>query len=78
MMTRRRARKWVIFLLLMLAVGYILFAFKTDAFIITEDPNFRIWFWENRTTDLFIQVALIFAGVLGVVIILDSGKEVPK
>lgn len=77
-MTRRRARAWIIFLVLIMAAGYIMFVIKTDVPVAAEGPVFRIWFWENRTTDLFIQVALIFAGVLGVVIILDSGKEDPK
>jgi len=77
-MTRRRARVWIIFLMLIMVAGFIIFAIKTEGSEAVEGTDFRIWLWENRTTDLFIQVALIFAGVLGVVIILDSGKEDPK
>jgi len=34
------------------------------------DPGFRTWFWEQRALDLAVQVALVFAGALGIAAIL--------
>ena len=74
-MTRRDQIAWLIFCLILLAAGYLLFmlfggeAANTDAF------NFRIWFWSNRTIDLFVQVELLFAGALGVSVIFSSMKD---
>ena len=40
-----------------------------------EDAAFRAWFWERRTLDLLVQVALIFAGALGVAALLPGYQE---
>ena len=34
------------------------------------EPGFRTWFWEQRALDLAVQVALVFAGALGIAAIL--------
>jgi hypothetical protein len=40
-----------------------------------EPSVFRDWLWERRGLDLLIQVALIFAGTLGVAAILPNTRE---
>jgi hypothetical protein len=43
------------------------------------DPDsFRTWLWERRALDLLVQVALVFAGTLGVAAILPNPREVPS
>ncbi len=36
---------------------------------------FREWFWEQRSLDLLVQVALIFVGALGVAAVLPKHDE---
>jgi hypothetical protein len=36
---------------------------------------FRTWFWEQRTFDLLAQIALIFAGAVGVSAVLPRDRE---
>lgn len=74
-MTKRNLIAWLMVCLFLLILGYVLFEITNITQVEAESTNFRIWFWENRATDLIVQVALLFAGVLGVTIILDSGKR---
>ena len=39
------------------------------------ETGFRAWFWEQRALDLAVQVALIFAGALGIAAILPEEDE---
>jgi len=39
---------------------------------------FRVWFWESRSLDLFVQVGLILCGALGIAALLpEDGEEGP-
>ncbi|MGC9468095.1 MAG: hypothetical protein ACP5HS_05860 [Anaerolineae bacterium] len=40
-----------------------------------DSVAFRGWFWEHRVVDLLVQVALVFAGALGVAAILPHPAE---
>jgi hypothetical protein len=45
-----------------------------------ESPRFQDWLWERHGLDLLVQVALVFAGTLGVAAILPNiseGTELP-
>jgi hypothetical protein len=42
-----------------------------------EFSVFRNWLWERRGLDLLVQVALVFAGTLGVAAILPNSSESP-
>jgi hypothetical protein len=37
--------------------------------------DFRIWFWGQRSLDVMVQAALIFAGATAVAAILPSRRE---
>lgn len=41
----------------------------------STEPAFAVVFWENRSLDALLQVMLIFAGVLGVMGLLDDPKS---
>ena len=62
--------------LLALAVGLLLGGlllgrvFVAPAPVSSLDRGFRQFFWSERTLDLMAQVALVFAGVLGVLALL--------
>jgi len=74
-MTRRDQIAWLIFCLILLAVGYLLFMLFGGKAVDTDAFNFRVWFWSNRTIDLFVQIELLFAGALGVSVIFSSMKD---
>jgi len=74
-MTRRDQIAWLIFCLILLAAGYLLFMLFGGKAVDTDAFNFRVWFWSNRTIDLFVQVELLFAGALGVSVIFSSMKD---
>ncbi len=74
-MTRRDQIAWLIFCLILLAAGYLLFMLFGGKVVDTDAFNFRVWFWSNRTIDLFVQVELLFAGALGVSVIFSSMKD---
>ena len=66
--------------LLALAVGLLLGglllgrAFVAPAPVSSLDRGFRQLLWSERALDLMAQVALIFAGVLGVLALLREGE----
>ncbi len=41
-----------------------------------DETAFRDWFWDRRSLDLVVQVALVFAGALGVAAILPHSSEI--
>ena len=55
----------------LLLSGWIIFQITQPGEVVDPgDHEFRTWFWENRTFDLAVQIALIFAGALGIAAIL--------
>lgn len=40
-----------------------------------ESPWIGPWLWEVRGVDLAVQALLILAGVLGVLLVLETGRE---
>jgi hypothetical protein len=40
-----------------------------------DTDSFRVWFWQNRTLDLIVQVGLIFGGALGIAALLPGERE---
>ena len=39
------------------------------------EESFRLWFWENRSLDLAVQVGLIFVAALGIAALLPRSEE---
>jgi len=55
---------WILFQVLQPGEGYML-----------GEPGFKAWFWQERSLDLVVQVALIFAGALGIAAILPGEEQ---
>ena len=54
-----------------LLVGWATFQWLNPGEVLkVGEPGFRAWFWEQRAMDLAVQVALVFAGALGIAAIL--------
>jgi hypothetical protein len=70
-MIKRSTFITVIFIFVLLALGLVLFRVLNPADPAeAADDNMRVWLWENRGLDLIVQVALVFAGALGIAAIL--------
>lgn len=55
----------------LLGLGWIFFqVVHPGASVDLGDLGFRSWFWEYRALDLIVQIALVFAGALGIAAIL--------
>jgi hypothetical protein len=72
-------KQWFGFLaiVLLLFLGWAAFRLLNPGLARVESPGFREWFWEIRSLDLLVQMALIFAGALGIAAILpvEDGDE---
>ncbi len=72
-------KQWFGFLaiVLLLFLGWAAFRLLNPGLAHVESPGFREWFWEIRSLDLLVQMALIFAGALGIAAILpvEDGDE---
>ena len=61
----------VFVVIILLFTGWLLFRVLNSAELMNEeDGGFSQWFWEKRSLDLVIQIALVFAGALGIAAIL--------
>lgn len=61
---------------ILLISGWILFlVLQPVGGVKPGEPGFRTWFWEQRALDLAVQVALIFAGALGIAAILPEEDQ---
>lgn len=73
---KHRHRVWIITIMLLLLSGWFIgyrSLSQSDTDIVTEN-TFRAWFWEQRGLDLIIQVALLFAGALGITALLPEKR----
>jgi multisubunit Na+/H+ antiporter MnhB subunit len=71
-------RKIFIFILLFIVLfaGWFFFRLiNPESTIGHEDKGFTAWLWEKRGLDLMVQVALVFAGALGIAAILPVEDE---
>ncbi len=71
---------WLVILALLLVGGLVLgrrFMSPAGTPVSNEGEAFlfRQWFWENRGLDLAVQVALIFAGALGLAALLPMDES---
>jgi len=64
-----------ILLIVGLLVGWYFNAAPEGASDTATSNIFREWFWEQRSLDLLVQVALIFVGALGVAAVLPKHGE---
>jgi hypothetical protein len=61
----------LISMFVLLLSGWFLFqAIHRGEVLPAGEPDFRSWFWEQRALDLVVQIALVFAGALGIAAIL--------
>ncbi|MEJ5311603.1 MAG: hypothetical protein WHX52_17725 [Anaerolineae bacterium] len=77
-MNRERALQIGVVVALLVAGMLVgaLFSVTPEAADSTAASNvFREWFWEQRSLDLLVQVALIFVGALGVAAVLPKHNE---
>ena len=73
---KTRTFKVVIWVLVILAAGWLLFrALNSPESVSATDEGFRAWFWEKRGLDLVVQMILVFAGALGIAAILPGEDE---
>jgi len=56
---------WTLIILAVLLLGFLVLPFPENQPAVSE-ASFAITFWQERTFDVLAQIALIFAGVLGV------------
>lgn len=67
---------WVLILLAIILLGwFVLPDIQQTLFPHLQMLDFRTAFWESRKLDLFLQIILIFAGVLGVLGLLSEDIE---
>jgi len=80
---KREYAVWLIIVLVLVAAGVLLGRWLVaeapakELDLQPKDAAFREWFWERRTLDLVTQVALIFAGALGIAAILPGNQDIP-
>lgn len=74
-MLRRRPDRALVVLVLILMVALILPATAVPALTAGVDGDFSAVLWETRQPDILVQIALIFAGVLGVLRLLRQDPD---
>jgi hypothetical protein len=63
------------FLLLMLGLGAFHFLNPAQPSEPVMETGFRQWFWDLRSPDLIVQMALVFAGALAIAAILPLEED---
>ncbi|MBN1584475.1 MAG: hypothetical protein JXA89_27465 [Anaerolineae bacterium] len=69
---------WIVLFTLLLVGGMLIgqnTRRKSASSAELDADSFRIWFWQNRTLDLIVQVGLIFGGALGIAALLPGERE---
>ena len=68
---KKTTYRFVFVVIILLFSGWLLFRVLNSAELGNEEASgFSQWFWEKRSLDLVIQIALVFAGALGIAAIL--------
>ncbi len=57
-------------IIILLILGWSAFRLFNPGLAEAGSPGFREWLWEVRSLDLLVQMALVFAGALGIAAIL--------
>jgi hypothetical protein len=73
-MTRSR---WgsILGILILLFLGWASFRLMNPGHLEYEMQGFKEWMWEYRSLDLLAQMAVVFAGALGIAAILPVENE---
>jgi len=80
---KREYAVWLIIVLVLVTAGVLLGRWLVaqapaeELELQSKDAAFREWLWERRGLDLVTQVALIFAGALGIAAILPGSQDIP-
>lgn len=67
---------WIIILVPLVALGLLTIPALDVPILLTQDASFSVVLTTLRSPDLFLQIALIFAGVLGILGLLAEGKTI--
>lgn len=65
---------WVIILMPLVILGFLTLPSFQVPLLEAQDPVFSTVLWQDRSPDLFLQLVLIFTGVLGVLGLLAESK----
>lgn len=65
---------WTIIIIPLAALGFLTFPFFNLPILASMDASFSTILWNDRSPDLFLQLVLIFAGVLGILGLLAESK----
>ncbi|MBI9051247.1 MAG: NADH-quinone oxidoreductase subunit J [Anaerolineaceae bacterium] len=66
---------WVFVLIAALLMGWLILPILNVALPGPSYTDFTTSLWQNRSLDVLLQIILIFAGVLGVLGLLEEGKH---
>jgi len=69
-----RAVAWVLVVLSIVALGWMILP-NMGTSMTGEDLPFTTYMWEIRKLDIYLQVAFIFAGVLGILSLLSEDRS---
>ncbi len=62
-------------ILILLLIGWVAFYLLNPGAVEVESTGFKEWMWEYRSPDILVQMALVFAGALGIAAILPIENE---
>ncbi|MCE5208303.1 MAG: hypothetical protein LLG42_08330 [Chloroflexi bacterium] len=65
---------WTIILIPLVVLGFLTFPSLNVPMLAAQDASFSTVLWQDRSPDLFLQLALIFTGVLGILGLLAESK----
>ena len=65
---------WIIIMLALVVLGFLSLPSLNVPLLAAQDPSFSTVLWQYRSPDLFLQLVLIFAGVLGILGLLAESK----
>lgn len=71
----RRTLVSILMIVLLLAAGWLAYRLLGPESEPLAPDSFREWLWAERQSDLFLQVILIFAGVLSIAAILPVKED---
>ena len=66
---------WVIILIPLVVLGFLTMSSFQVSMLAAQEGSFSAVLWQDRSPDMFLQLALIFTGVLGILGLLSETKS---
>lgn len=66
---------WVIILIPLVVLGFLTMSSFQVPMLAAQEGSFSAVLWQDRSPDMFLQLALIFTGVLGILGLLSETKS---